>query len=907
MSRQSRGPGGEVQGVLRLAPAGTCADGATSSTVAPFVPGPNPDLPEFIARHSTPYDAAHDDYDVPAFDRDLVGQKTSSLYTFHSYWSKKDPALINHYVCHYTKPGALVLDPFCGSGTTGLAALWSNRVPVLIDASPSASLLAHFCCLPGEPQDVTAALERLLDKAEAEVDQLFATRCDRCGGEAVTEYVIYSERYQCPNCAELVALWDCPELKVGYPARKGRVEQKKRRVCPHCLGRNGGEPHRDFVVTTRSQKFGAVPVLVRYRCETGCRPAIDERRHNDPVERKRRYFREHDLARIEHIEAAEVPHWYPRRKMMDVDDDSRPWGTEWRPGRNFRSVAALYTKRNLWALGALRAALPEGDLGRLETVLFTGLLHKCSVLMGCRDDQVGRITSGTYYIAPLRMECRPTKYLREAVSDLKRHFAAKTEHAYQGSEVLISASDAVSALAGVPDQSVDYVFTDPPYAGTVQYGELNFVWEAWLGLDGTWLSDEIIINPFRDKGLAQWEASVRKVFAQVYRVLKPGRWASVCYHDTSPTTWTVMQNVLLDLGFEIESVTAQSTSQKSVNQTTCEKVVKSDLVLNCRKPRPGEARDGQGEAGLVSTRVRDILIETLSTHAGLRRDKLWDVVLKRLLTRGQMAEHRFDDLLTEVATRSESGGWFLKAEFEALSESDVKNEEEAGLALERFVRLRSMGVPAQFAAEIALKTPRLAEMDEAAVTSHIRDTFLRGSPEAAKFTLGGRLKGIEFYDCLFFYLTRFLKGRGSGRTPRRNLADFINEYLVRFRDGDKWLYRPADPSEAAALRSARRSGLGRRVRQYVSYLRGEGDYPADRLPDPKTLVAWLKHCASFGLAEEGVALFEKGGLAGRLHALSDDERYDAEDYYDQCRRRAGKDAGVPGDDADEPEAHEEEV
>lgn len=870
-----------------------------------FVPGPNPDLPRFIAEHSTPYDPAHDGYDVPAFDRDLVGQKTSPLYTFHPYWSKKDPALINHYVRHYTTPGALVLDPFCGSGTTGLAALWSNRVPVLIDASPSASLLAHFCCLPGEPDDVTAALDRLLDRAGAEVDQLFATRCDRCGGEAITEYVIYSERFQCPNCAKLVPLWDCPEMKVGYPARRDRVEQKKRRVCPYCLQRNGGEPHRDFVVTTRSQKFGAVPVLVRYKCEAGCRPATGERRHDDLDERKRRCFHEQDLAQIERTETAEVPHWYPQRKMMDVQDDSRPWGVKWRAGTsNFRTIAELYTHRNLWALGALRAALPERDLGQLETVLFTGLLHKCSMLMGCGNDQVGRTISGTYYIAPLRMECRPTKYLREAVSDLKRHFAAKTEHAYQALDVLISAADAVSALGEVPDLSVDYVFTDPPYAGTVQYGELNFVWEAWLGLDGTWLSDEVIVNPFRDKGLAQWEGLVRKVFAQVYRVLKPGRWASVCYHDTSPTTWTVMQNVLLDLGFEIESVTVQSTSQKSVNQITCEKVVKSDLVLNCRKPRPGEARDGQGEAGLVSARVREILIETLSTYAGLARDRLWDMLLKRLLTRGQMAEHRFDDLLAEVAIRSESGGWFLKAEFEALSESDVRNEEEAGLALERFVRLRSMGVPAQFAAEGALKTPRLAEMDEGAVTSHIRDTFFRGSPDAAKFTLGGRLKGIEFYDCLFFYLTRFLKGRGSGRTPRRNLADFLDEYLVRFRDGDKWLYRPPDTAENAALRDARRSGLGRRVRQYVSFLRGEGDFPADRMPDPKTLLAWLKHCASFGLAEEGAALFEKGGLAGRLSALPEDDRYDAQDYYEQCRRRAGRTAADVEDAEEDPEGGE---
>ena len=55
------------------------------------------------------------------------------------------------------------------------------------------------------------------------------------------------------------------------------------------------------------------------------------------------------------------------------------------------------------------------------------------------------------------------------------------------------------------------------------------------------------------------------------------------------------------------------------------------------------------------------------------------------------------------------------------------------------------------------------------------------------------MKGVEFYDCLFFYLTRFLKGRAAGQTPRRNLAEFLEEYLVRFKDGDKWLYRVPTP------------------------------------------------------------------------------------------------------------------
>lgn len=124
----------------------------------------------------------------------------------------------------------------------------------------------------------------------------------------------------------------------------------------------------------------------------------------------------------------------------------------------------------------------------------------------------------------------------------------------------------------------------------------------------------------------------------------------------------------------------------------------------------------------------------------------------------------------------------------------------------RFARLRCAGVPVNFAATIALSSPRLAEgnFDEGDVENHIKTRLIDDKAVPKKFELGGRMKGVEFYDCLFFYLTRWLKARPSGQTPRRNLAEFLEEYLVHFKDGDKWLYRAPDAAEAEALRKSHR-------------------------------------------------------------------------------------------------------
>jgi hypothetical protein len=763
------------------------------------------------------------------------------------------------------------------------------------------------------PKDLQTKLQKItgedIGRLQEELDWLYATKCDRCGGDATTEYVVYSERFQCPKCLKIEALFDCPEVKVPYLVggkSTQKTELKKRRVCPLCLAKNKDDPHRDFVISTRSRKFGSVPVLVSYKCLDGCKPARDQRRHDEQGgTRKRKYFDEYDLGKIQAIAAAEIPHWYPKRKMMDVEDDTKPWGVKWRAGTsNFRTVAELYTRRNLWALGAWMASLEaiRRTSESIETLqlAFTGVCMGLS-RMNCYRPNVSfplNIMKGTYYTPQISCDPAILPHVINKIKMVRASHAALSER--------LSYGDRKVSMGNASDQVysemtwLDYIFTDPAYIDKVQYGELNFVWESWLGFDGSWLKDEIIVNPCRGKTIEDWDGNMRTALSNCFQALKPGRWLSLCYHDTDPGTWTRIQEMLFDIGFEIHSVTVLDPKQKSSNQLTGEKVVRSDLVLNCRKPRPGEAtgNGNGGEIGHISRRVREILIQTLSATGGLSRDKLWDVVLKRLLTRGQMAEHRFDDLLAQMAFRSESGRWFLKEEFESLSHSDIKNEETAGDALVRFARLRCTGVPAKVAAQMALSTPHLAsgDMNEDETELYIKRSFIHDPEAEKKFKLGARMKGVEFYDCLFFYLTHFLKGRPAGKIPRRNLADFLEEYLVRFKDGDKWLYRVPDDAEAESLKKARQTGLGRRIRQFVSFLKGEGDFPTEKMPDARTLVAWMKHCAAFGLVYEGVLLFDKGGLAGQLAQLSEDDRFDAQDYYARCRRKAGK--AKNEDDAD---------
>lgn len=219
---------------------------------------PNPNLRAFVEKHikENPYDPETDHYDVPAFDKPIETTKATAIYNMHTYWSKKPHGAIRQYIRHYTKPGDLVLDPFCGSGGTALAALMEGRKAIAIDRSPAATFITKNYCTPVDVDELQQAFDELRDRVKDEVDWLYETKCDRCGGKATTAYVVYSQVFQCPRCLKKIPLFDCVDAE-GRTA-KGKV--KKVKACPHCQKKGMMEE-----ISTRSERFGEVPVLINYR------------------------------------------------------------------------------------------------------------------------------------------------------------------------------------------------------------------------------------------------------------------------------------------------------------------------------------------------------------------------------------------------------------------------------------------------------------------------------------------------------------------------------------------------------------------------------------------------------------------------------------------------------------------
>ena len=167
---------------------------------------PNPFLEEWLAENAKPYDAATDDYHREPFAADVSEGRHNWIYKAHSYHTKVPHKAIMRYILHYTEPGDVVYDGFCGTGMAGVAAqMCGNKAQVeslgytvradgailnidgeqisrlgarnaiLNDLSPAATFIANNYNTPADATMFEREVKKLLTEVEAECGWMFTT------------------------------------------------------------------------------------------------------------------------------------------------------------------------------------------------------------------------------------------------------------------------------------------------------------------------------------------------------------------------------------------------------------------------------------------------------------------------------------------------------------------------------------------------------------------------------------------------------------------------------------------------------------------------------------------------------------------------------------------------------------
>ena len=567
---------------------------------------PNPFLSEFVEHHGRPYDP-DEPYHREPFAVDVSEGKTDPLYRAHGYHTKVPHRAIVPSILHYTRPGDLILDGFCGSGMTGVAAQWCESAPleyraaleaswreqgwpapewgtrytILGDLSPAATFIAANYTIPFDVSAFADAAGRLLAEVEEEVGWMYDTLHTDGKTKARINYTIWSEVYSCPECSGEIVFLD------------EALDQATKRIrdrfpCPHCAAvlskanlQRSFHTRADPAADKPWKSIRFRPVLIQYR--------VAEARYDKAVDRA-------DLENLDRIAHRPLPFEVPTN-AFPIDEMYH--GSRLAP-KGFTHMHHLFLPRATHALAAMWRLVRACNEPRLRNMLLffveqaiwgMSMLNRYQPLQHGRPggSQVNRQLSGVYYVGSQIAEVSPWYILDGKLKRLGKAFA-KHDSPYT---TMVSTADC--SLTLVSDNSIDYVFTDPPFGENIYYADLNYLVESWHDVR-TASQTEAIIDQAKGKKIADYQRLMQRCFTEYSRVLKPGRWMTVVFHNSRNAVWNAIQEAMLAAGFVVADVRTLDKQQGSYRQVTST-AVKQDLVISAYKPNHGLEARFELEAG----------------------------------------------------------------------------------------------------------------------------------------------------------------------------------------------------------------------------------------------------------------------------------------------------------------------
>jgi DNA modification methylase len=455
------------------------------------------------------------------------------IYAMHKYWSKKPHNLIAGYIERFSAPGDIVLDSFCGSGVTLIESVRLGRRAIGIDINPIAVLIAEMGLSHTDVRKLKKQFGVLRNVVKPLIDKMYLTECQKC--------------------------------------------QSAKAIVTHTIWKGG------------------FPKEVWYECSQ-CQTRKDIRSGSDK-----------DLRAGVQPEVA--PRWYPTTELIPNARINAKAGMR---------VSDLFTKRALVGLSLLLDEIRRVEDDNIRSVLefcFTGALAQASNLVfvirrrgktAGKDSnnkaEVGSWVIG-YWVPQEHFEinvwrCFANRFRRVLKGKSEVNCAIPKSVAHHSTfESLDQAEEGYWLGVGtasnlpIPPQSVDYALIDPPHGNRIPYLELSLMWNSWLGLRSDW-QNEIIISEARtrDKNVDDYHNGMLSAFNELWRVLKPGSYASVIFNSLDDETWLSLLNACLGAGFQITEIDPLAYSAQSVVQDTRKQALKTDFVITCQKTVPREPR-----------------------------------------------------------------------------------------------------------------------------------------------------------------------------------------------------------------------------------------------------------------------------------------------------------------------------
>jgi len=544
--------------------------------------------------------------------------RTDAIYNCHSYLTKVPVAAIVPFIEAFTSPGETVIDPFAGSGMTGVAALLANRSASLSDISVLGKHIGDGYLTEVDSESLRKSAEEVVSLAMKGIGTLYQTKRVSDGKTVEIRRAIWSFIYACPECKKEIVYYD--EIVMG------KSEQCK--GCGTSFARRTWQHTRD------------IPVRVVVCDENG--RLVEQ------------CVQEIDLKKISNAEKdcrqKEVP-------SLEITPDREMYSRSGLKKAGLTQTKSFFSARNGIALLELLRAIEGIGNAKIRKKLlfaFTAILPRASRRYQWSELRPLNAQNQTYYIAPVYFEWSVFDlFLRKVGAVIKSDEEVFSDKKRKSSKVKygIYSADLLSHLS---DESVDYAFTDPPFGSNHFYSDMSLFQEAWLG-EVTEHALEAVVHTTgkrKDGAASRYETLMKNALREIFRVLKPGRYCSMVFGNSSGYIWSLIQKSMGEVGFEepmhLAILDKGQRSVKGLNSGS-EGVVTVDLVLTVRKPNGKPRRKVKEMDSADLDRLIPMAIDSLGEINSRNPSYIYVAVVREAIQQGlSLTELHLSDVLISL-------------------------------------------------------------------------------------------------------------------------------------------------------------------------------------------------------------------------------------------------------------------
>ncbi len=453
-------------------------------------------------------------------------EEKTPRYAMHKYWGKKPSNDLKLLIESYSEPSEILLDPFSGYGVFACEAYLNARNVISIDLNPAATFIQS------QLMDSNADIYRLKIQAE----QIKRT---------VAKYYEYWYSETCVQCGGLAKV-------IATLRNKEDVPLKHRLQC------NCSKKAIEQDVTDDAKER-----LITMEVNAG-RP---DDLPSSPLIRN---------GRISVFDGMTTDHLFTKRALQchkKLHDEIVK--TEDKIVRD--SLLFAFTSNIANCSRLVPPIKSRGDMnpGAWMTGFYTGQTYIENNVFHYFSNRLEKVLSGKRnFLEQKKLISRTDRGRVQSITNLDCDSVG----------YVIENGDAKKL--NLPDNSIDYVFTDFPYGDSVPYFEQSAIWNTWLG-NSVDYDNEIVVSdsPVRRKTQTAFKADIATCVLEIWRVLKPERFFSTTFHSLSGEEWHALLSALLVSGFSLFKIEWMEQKTFAPRQLNRKITIKGDMLITMQKPK----------------------------------------------------------------------------------------------------------------------------------------------------------------------------------------------------------------------------------------------------------------------------------------------------------------------------------